>query len=120
MRLTTSHYDDSGEQLQETRLYFDVPASLPGTDGTNYDPTLYRLRRLGPSRTAGRRPTGRSTGPFTTYSGATIEQWMGTNDSTFNGGESSGTDNMVKTEALVMTGWQRRRERLPDEANAVR
>lgn len=100
VRLTTSHYDDSGEQLQESRLYFDVPASLPGTDGTNYDPTLYGYNDSG-RKWRTKHAHGTIYRTVFDILGRTTERWMGTNDSTFSGGEASGTDNMVKTEALI-------------------
>ena len=99
VRLTTSHYNETGGTLEETRLYFDVPASGTGADGTNYDPIFYAYDDNGRQV---RVKEASGTIRYTGYDlhGHVTNRWIGTNDSSFDPGEPSGTDNMVKTEAL--------------------
>ena len=93
--MITSHYSETGGTLNETRTYFSVPASEPGTDGTHYDPMLY-----GYDDSGRRWRTKEASGTIrrTVYDaiGRAVTSWVGTNDSTFGGGEASGTDDMVK------------------------
>ncbi|MEQ1735197.1 MAG: hypothetical protein ABL886_02050, partial [Rhodoglobus sp.] len=100
VQMTTYLYNESGHELEEERTYFAIPGSGAGADGTHYDPTTYaydvsgrRVRTKAPHGTIRR----------TTYNlfGGAVEQWIGTNDYGLASGESSGTNNMVKTEALV-------------------
>jgi YD repeat-containing protein len=102
-RLTTFIYSESGTTLEEERKYSDIPSSGVGTMFTNYDPTMYgyddngrRWRVKEASGTIGR--------TVFDLNGRSTEKWIGTNDSTFDGGESSGTDNMVKTKAIEYDG----------------
>lgn len=92
----TGVYDSPGSRLLESRSYISIPAALPGTEGTHYDSTRFgydnggrRARVLAPHGTISR----------TVYDGVgrPIESWMGTNDQSFPGGSTSGSDNMVKT-----------------------
>ena len=99
VRLVTNHYSETGGTLEESRLYFDVPTSGAGTDGTNYDPTLLGYDDMG-QRTRMKAAHGTIQRAVYDIHGRLTERWMGTNDSSFDGGEASGTDNMVKTEAL--------------------
>ena len=99
VRMTTSHYAEGGGTLEETRLYFDIPSSGAGTDGTNYDPTSFGYDDMG-QRVRVKAPHGTIARSVYDINGRVIESWVGTNDSSFDGGESSGTDNMVKTEAM--------------------
>ena len=95
----TSLYDASGTMLEEQRAYFSIPSSGAGTDGTHYDPTLFAYDDMGHRwRTKEANGTIRRT-VFDLHGRAT-EQWIGTNDSSFSGGEASGTDDMVKTDAI--------------------
>ena len=101
--MSTSHYSNTGGQLEETRSYFLIPASGAGTDGTNYDPTLYGYDDSGRRwRTKEAHGTIRRT-VFDIH-GRTTASYIGTNDSTFSGGEGSGTDNMVQTAAMEYDG----------------
>ncbi|MCC7014855.1 MAG: hypothetical protein IT454_19995 [Planctomycetes bacterium] len=97
-KLSTSVLDSSGTQVSEERTYFSIPSSLPGTDGTHYDPTKYGYDSLGRKW---RLKNAAGTIQRTVYDarGLRSASWKGTNDSSFSGGES-GTDNMVKTEAF--------------------
>ncbi|MCH8151435.1 MAG: RHS repeat-associated core domain-containing protein [Planctomycetes bacterium] len=97
-RMTVSVFDETGGVLEESRPYFLIPASGSGTDGTNYDATFIgyddqgrRMRTKAPHGTISR-------SDFDTL-GRVVRQWIGTNDNDFDGGETGGTDNMVKTSA---------------------
>src|SRR5690606_35063346 len=50
-----------------------------------------------------KRPPSSTIFPYTTLFRST-QRWMGTNDTSFPGGESSGTDDMVKLEELEFDG----------------
>ncbi len=103
VQMRTSTYDSSGTQLQSEQAYFAMPSSGAGTDGTHYDATLYGYDSMGRRwRTKEAHGTIRRT-VFDLF-GRAIESWIGTNDNSFSGGESSGTDNMVKTDASVFDG----------------
>jgi RHS repeat-associated protein len=100
VRLSTNHYNETGGTMEEGRLYFDIPTSGAGSDGTNYDPTLYGYDDMG-RRTRTKAAHGTIDRTVYDIHGRVTEHWVGTNDSSFAGGEPSGTDSMVKTEALV-------------------
>lgn len=99
-RLTTYHYDLSGHQLSESRVYFAIPLSEPGTDGTHYDPTTYAydgLRRL--IRTEA--PHGTIYRNVYDVRSHVTENWVGTNDNGYPSGDASGTANLVRTSTTV-------------------
>ncbi|MBI4881741.1 MAG: RHS repeat protein [Planctomycetes bacterium] len=99
-RLVVNLYSEEGTQLESSWRYFDVPTSGAGTEGTHYDETLYGYDDSGrPTRV--KEPSGTITRTEYDLHGHVIERHVGTNDSLFDGGEPSGTDNMVKTEELV-------------------
>ncbi|MCB9609471.1 MAG: hypothetical protein H6716_22960 [Polyangiaceae bacterium] len=102
-RLTTNIYSETGGTLEESRLYFDIPASGVGTDGTNYDPTLFGYDGMG-RRVRVKEASGTIRRSVYDAAGRQVSQWMGTNDSTFSGGESSGTDDMVKLSEVEFDG----------------
>jgi RHS repeat-associated protein len=95
-RISVSVYDETGSRQTERRTYFDTPSSLPGTEGTHYDATFLGYDESGRQWRV-KDPTGTITRTVYDDLGRAIERWIGTNDSGFSGGESSGTDNMVKT-----------------------
>ncbi|NNF64227.1 MAG: RHS repeat-associated core domain-containing protein, partial [Acidimicrobiia bacterium] len=95
-RLSTTIYDETGSSAQESRLYFDIPTSGAGSDGTNYDPTTFAYNDQG-RKIRSKAPHGTITRTNYDTLGRATSQWIGTNDSDFVNGESSGTDNMVKT-----------------------
>lgn len=102
-RLTTRTYDETGSQLQSEQRYFTIPGSWPGSEGTNYDTTVFAYDDLGRQyRTKDATGTIRRT-VFDAI-GRTKEHWIGMNDSSFPDGESSGTDTMVKTDDVVYDG----------------
>lgn len=98
-RLTTGLYDDTGSVLEESRLYFDIPSSGNGTDGTNYDPTVYGYDDMG-RRWRVKEASGTIRRTVFNSQGLVSERHIGTNDSTFSGGEPSGTDDTVMIEEL--------------------
>ena len=98
-QMTTLIYNKAGQTVQETRSYFLIPATGSGTDGTTYDPTLLAYDDMG-RRWRVKDATGTIRRTVFDKLGRTIEQWIGTNDFSFSGGESSGPDNMVKTVSL--------------------
>ncbi len=101
-QMRTSVYDSSGTQINEKRDYFVIPSSGAGTDGTHYDPTKYGYDDMGRRR---RVKEAHGTIARTVFDalGRTTARWIGTNDSSFAGGEA-GTDNMVKVEELAYDG----------------
>ena len=99
-QMTTLIYNKAGQTVQESRSYFRIPASGTGTDSSNYDPTLLAYDDMG-RRWRVKDATGTIRRTVFDKLGRTIEQWIGTNDFSFNGGESTGPDNMVKTLELV-------------------
>ncbi|MEM7305643.1 MAG: RHS repeat-associated core domain-containing protein [Planctomycetota bacterium] len=103
VRLTTNVYDEAGTRLEESRLYFDVPGSGAGTEGTHYDAMTYGYDDMG-RRWRVKAATGTIDRTVFDALGRTSERWMGTNDFSFNGGEALGPDNMVKVEALEYDG----------------
>jgi RHS repeat-associated protein len=102
-RLTTSLYNESGGTMQESRLYFVIPSSGAGTDGTNYDPTFFGYDDNG-RRVRVKEAHGTITRTVHDKLGRVTGRWMGTNDHGFSGGEASGSDDMVQTEALEYDG----------------
>jgi RHS repeat-associated protein len=97
-QMTVSVYDETGGVLEESRPYFDVPASGAGTEGTHYDATSFGYDDQG-RRVRTKAPHGTITRTDYDSLGRMVRQWVGTNDKDFEDGESSGTDNMVKTVA---------------------
>jgi YD repeat-containing protein len=81
-RLTPNLYNESGGTLEESRLYFLVPASGAGTDGTNYDPTLYGYDANG-RRTRVKAPHGTITRTVYDLHGQVTGRFIGTNDYDF-------------------------------------
>ncbi|MCK4873242.1 MAG: hypothetical protein KAS72_10995 [Phycisphaerales bacterium] len=98
-RLATSSYNEAGTTLDASRTYFDTPSSLPGTDGTHYDQTTYGYDDSG-RRWRVKTAVGTITRTVFDDISRPIETHIGTNDSSFDGGESSGTDDMVKVSAI--------------------
>ena len=93
--VTTNVYNGSGHVLEESRFYFDLPTSGEGTEGTHFDATYYGYDELG-RRTRTKAPHGTISRTVHDALGRVTERWTGTNDSSFSGGEPSGTDDMVK------------------------
>jgi len=98
-RLTTYHYNSAGTELAERRAYFEVPSSGAGTDSANYDPTTFGYDDMGRQRKV-KEAHGTITRTVYDTLGRVSARWIGTNDSSFPGGES-GTDNLTKVEELT-------------------
>src|SRR5690606_11165149 len=99
----TSLYTDDGTVLEEMRTYHDIPGSGAGSDGANYDASTYGYDSRG-RQTRMKAPHGTITRSVYDVRGNMTQRWMGTNDSSFPGGESSGTDDMVKLEDVEFDG----------------
>lgn len=101
-RMSVQVYNKAGSRVDESRSYFLTPASGAGSDGTNYDATLFAFDNSG-RRWRVEDPTGTVRRTVYDKIGRVSEQWIGTNDndSTFPGGDVAGTLNMVKIEAMV-------------------
>ncbi len=95
-RMTVDLYDETGGVLEQTRQYFSIPSSGAGTDGIHYDPTIFGYDDQG-RRVRVKAPHGTITRTDHDTVGRVRRQWVGTNDQGFAGGETSGTDNMVKS-----------------------
>jgi RHS repeat-associated protein len=102
-QLRVSRFDDTGTRVDEERAYFAIPSSLPGTDGTHYDATLYGYDDMGRRRRT-KEAHGTITRSVFDTRGNPIERWVGTNDNGLAGGESSGTANMVKVDETTFDG----------------
>ncbi|MFO0836553.1 MAG: RHS repeat-associated core domain-containing protein [Phycisphaerales bacterium] len=102
-RMSVTVYSGSGARTDETRSYFLIPGSGAGSAGTNYDKTMYGYDDMGRQR---RVKDATGTIRRTAYDelGRTIESYLGTNDNSFAGGESSGSDDMVKMQATEYDG----------------
>ncbi len=97
-RMRTTLYDSSGTRRTEARTYFSTPGSGSGTDGTHYDATTFGYDDSGRvCRTE--EPHGTVRRAVFDLHGNVTEKWVGTNDYSFSGGDTSGPDNMVKTTA---------------------
>jgi len=102
-RMSTTLYSKQGTRAEESRVYVDIPASGAGSSGTNYDATLYGYDDMGRQRRT-KDATGTITrGDFDDL-GRPLSRYIGTNDTSFPGGEPSGSDDMVKTELLQYDG----------------
>jgi RHS repeat-associated protein len=101
--LRTHVYDEeTGTQLTEVRMYHNTPNALsyPGTQGTNYDVRYYGYDDAG-RRSRVKDPTGTITRIIYDELGRPYETHIGTNDSNYEGGEATGTDNMTRVSMTV-------------------
>jgi RHS repeat-associated protein len=98
-QMTTYLFSETGQRMTESRAYHTIPAS---ETGTGFDATTYGYDAIGRSA---RVEDTTGTVQRTAYDalGRTTEQWIGTNDNGFEGGDS-GTGNMVQTAALEYDG----------------
>ncbi len=98
-RLNVTVYDDAGSRVESTRSYFDIPTTMPGTEGTHYDETTYAYSDVG-QQIAMTSPTGTISRTVYDDLGRAIEQWIGTNDTSATAfdptGGGAGGNNMVK------------------------
>ena len=102
-RMSTSVYNESSGQLEESRSYFDIPASGAGSAGTNYDATTYAYDDMGRTIRV-LSPTGTISRTGYDDLGRAYRQFMGTNDNGLPGGSASGTSNMVKVSEITFDG----------------
>jgi RHS repeat-associated protein len=102
-RMSTNLYSKDGHQLTESRMYFSIPGSGAGSEGTNYDATKYGYDTMG-RRWRTKDPTGTITRLVSDTLGRTTQRHTGTNDHNFTDGESAASDNMVKVEELAYDG----------------
>jgi len=91
--VSTTQYNETGGKRLSSRLYFDLPASLPGTDGTHYDQTTFAYDDMG--------RVVRSVSPAGTINrtvfdaiGRPVATWIGTSDTGWN--DVSGGGDMTK------------------------
>lgn len=96
-QMRTSVYSSTGSEVTESRVYFSIPGSGAGTEGTHYDATRFAYDDSG-RRIRTKEPSG--TIQRSTYDlfGRVTASSIGTNDNGLPGGEASGTSNMVTTE----------------------
>ena len=104
-KLSTNTYDAAGIKVQESRSYFVNPTGTgwPGTQGTNFDSTFAGYDPMGRRWRSVSQP-GDVTRTVFDALGRPIQTWKGTNDHSFTGGSSSGTDNMVEIEVRQYDG----------------
>jgi len=92
--MQTAVFDDSGHHRTESRTYFAIPSSIPGTEGTHYDATRYAYdtsNRLIRTKTA----DGTITRTYFDTKFRPYQTKVGTNDNGETAGEGSGTNNMT-------------------------
>ena len=104
-RLSTTLYDNAGVKVSGNQTYFNIPSSgmYPGTQGINYDSTFSGYDAMGRKWRSVNQPGDITRTSFDAL-GRTIQIWKGTNDNSFTGGSSSGTDNMVAIEVRQYDG----------------
>lgn len=87
-RLSTTVYDETGRQAEQSRVYFAIPSSLPGTEGTHYDATRFAYADSG-RRWRTNSPDGTISRTKFDSIGRMSSTWVGTNDNDgqFPGGE---------------------------------
>lgn len=101
--MSTSLYTASGHQLTEARGYFSLPGSGAGSEGTNYDAVRYGYDDMG-RKWRVKDATGTITRTAFDDLGRPWRTYIGTNDTSFAGGEPSGSDNMVKVRESTFDG----------------
>ncbi len=102
-RLTVHINNSPGTREEQTRAYHTIPASGAGSSGTNYDATTYGYDDMG-RKWRVKQASGTIARSVYDTLGRTIESWVGTNDNSFAGGESSGPDTMTKTSETQYDG----------------
>ena len=99
-RYSTALYTESGSQIEESRSYFDIPGTDPGTEGTHYDATTYAYDTMG-RRIRTKDATGTINRAVYDVLGRMTSSEIGTNDNGDVGGDTSGTNNMATVSATV-------------------
>ena len=103
VRYSTSIYNETGKQVEETRAYFDIPASGAGTDGTNFDPTKMAYDVMG-RRIRTLQASGTITRTEFDGLGRATSSEVGTDDTGDAEGMTGGTNNMTQRSATVYDG----------------
>ncbi len=80
-----------------------APTTCRGSEGTHYDASVFGYDDMG-RKWRMKDATGTISRSVFDDLGRAVESWVGTNDSSFTGGEPSGTDNMVKVSATEYDG----------------
>ncbi|UYV13452.1 MAG: hypothetical protein NCW75_04005 [Phycisphaera sp.] len=99
-RYSTALYTESGALLEESRSYFVIPASGAGVTGTNFDETTFAYDGMG-RRIRTKDATGTVSRAVYDVLGRMESSEVGTNDNGDEGGDTSGTNNMVKVSETV-------------------
>jgi len=103
-RATSSRYGNTGRRLNERHVYYSIPSSLSsGVEGTHYDAWRIAYDHMG-RQVRTKEPSGTISRTGYDVLGRVTSRKIGTNDNGEIGGETSGTNNMVTTEALVYDG----------------
>ncbi|UYV12376.1 MAG: hypothetical protein NCW75_13890 [Phycisphaera sp.] len=102
-RYSTAVYTESGALLEESRSYFDIPASGDGTEGTHYDATTFAYDGMG-RRIRTKDATGTISRAVYDKLGRMTSSEIGTNDEGDEGGDTTGTNNMVTVSATEYDG----------------
>jgi RHS repeat-associated protein len=103
-RLTASAYGTTGRRLASRRVFFEIPASMDSGDtGGKYDEWTVAYDNMG-RQVRAKDPSGTVTRTAYDVLGRVTARKIGTNDNGELGGDTSGTNNMVTTEALVYDG----------------
>ncbi len=103
-RLTASAYGTTGRRLESRRVFFTMPASMAAGDiSGKYDEWTVAYDHMG-RQVRTKEPSGTITRTVYDVLGRVTSRTIGTNDNGELGGETTGTNNMVTTEALVYDG----------------
>ena len=98
-RLTASRYGKTGRRLESRRVFFTMPASMAAGDiGGKYDEWTVAYDHMG-RQVRTKEPSGTITRTVYDVLGRVTSRTIGTNDNGELGGETTGTNNMVTTEA---------------------
>jgi RHS repeat-associated protein len=104
VRATSSRYGNTGRRLNERQVYYSIPSSLTsGVEGTHYDAWRIAYDDMG-RQVRTKEPSGTIARTAYDVLGRVTSRKIGTNDNGEIGGDTSGTNNMVTTEALVYDG----------------
>ncbi len=103
-RLTASSYGKTGRLLESRRVFFTMPVSMaPGDTSGKYDEWTIGHDHMG-REVRTKEPSGTISRTVYDVLGRVTSRRIGTNDNGELGGDTSGTNNMVATEALVYDG----------------
>ncbi|MBX3403604.1 MAG: hypothetical protein KF699_09370 [Phycisphaeraceae bacterium] len=103
VNLSTTLHDKPGLRVEEARSYFEVPTSAYGSSGTNFDATTFAYDDMG-RRIRTKVADGTITRSAYDVLGRAWQSFVGTNDNGDAGGDTSGTNNMVKVSETEFDG----------------